>query len=225
MDSAVVIVDYGMGNIRSLARALERAGAAVVVSDDPSTIDRASRLVIPGQGAFGQAMERLHARSIAPVLRDAIASRRPILGICLGLQILFQGSEEAPGVPGLGVLPGMVRLLSIGPGLKRPHMGWAPVEHLGDHPVLSANKSGEAFYFVHSYAPMNAPNMDPRPPLLRLPLDSGAGGRVNMSRATTKHAEIFVAAVARGSLVATQFHPEKSQDAGERLLRAWLSLR
>jgi glutamine amidotransferase len=203
MRPAAVIVDYGMGNIRSLSHALERAGGKVTISDDPSVIDRAARLVIPGQGAFGQAMERLEERSITPVLKEAIASGRPILGVCLGLQILFQGSEEAAGIAGLGLLPGPVRLLSIGPGLKRPHMGWTPVQHQGDHPVFSANASGEAFYFVHSYAPFAAPNV---------------------SKATATHAETFIAAIAQGSLVATQFHPEKSQDAGERLLRAWLAL-
>jgi len=197
------IVDYGMGNIRSIARALERAGASVTVSDDPRAIEEADRLVIPGQGAFGQATERLAARALAEPLRQRIAGGRPLLGVCLGLQLLYERSEEAPGVAGLGAIPGSVDLLPIRPGIKRPHMGWTPVEHAAGHPVLAANPSGESFYFVHSYA---------------------APAAAGFSIATADHGAVFVAALARDAIVATQFHPEKSQDAGERLLRAWLAL-
>lgn len=197
------IVDYGMGNIRSISRALERAGASVTISDAPEVLAAADRLVIPGQGAFGQAMARLEARAMLEPLMAAIERERPVLGVCLGLQVLYQGSGEAPGLPGLGILEGTVDILPAGPGLKRPHMGWAPVVHQDDHPVLAANPSGEAFYFVHSYAARSAPGF---------------------SSATCTHGDTFVAAVAKGSLVATQFHPEKSQEAGERLLRAWLAV-
>lgn len=198
-----LLVDYGMGNLRSLARALERAGAEVSVSADPADIAAADRVVVPGQGAFGQAMARLESTGQADALRAAIAAGRPMLGVCLGLQVLFEASEEAPGVPGLGVFEGQVTLLPVGPGLKRPHMGWSPVLHSGDHPVLAANPSGEAFYFVHSYAAHGAPGVP---------------------HATAHHGVEFVAAVARGPLVATQYHPEKSQEAGHRLLTAWLGL-
>jgi glutamine amidotransferase len=197
------IVDYGMGNLRSLARALERCGATVTVTDDVEAIARADRVVIPGQGAFGQAMARLDERGLAPVLAEAIARGKPVLGVCLGLQILYARSEEAPGVAGLSIIPGAVTILPRGPGLKRPHMGWAPVAHDGRHPVLSANPSGEAFYFVHSYAAKDA---------------------TGMSVALCTHGIEFIAAIARDNVVATQFHPEKSQDAGERLLRAWLAV-
>src|SRR3989442_55176 len=129
MARSVTIVDYGMGNLRSLGRALERAGATVTTSDDAGAIARADRLVIPGQGAFGQAMERLDVRGIRGALKEAIDGRRPVLGVCLGLQILYQGSEEAPGVAGLGVLQGVVKRLALGPGLKRPNMGGAKGEH------------------------------------------------------------------------------------------------
>ncbi|MCK6544883.1 imidazole glycerol phosphate synthase subunit HisH [Myxococcota bacterium] len=199
----VTVVDYGMGNLRSIARALERAGATVAVSDDARVIATADRLVIPGQGAFGQATARLAEKALAEPLAAAILAGRPVLGVCLGLQLLFETSEEAPGAEGLGVLAGAVKLLPLGPGLKRPHMGWAPVEHASDHPVLAASPSGEAFYFVHSFAAFEAP-----------------GAHV----ATCRHGVSFVAAVARDHLVATQFHPEKSQAAGARLLAAWLDL-
>lgn len=199
----VTVVDYGMGNLRSMARALERAGATVTVTDDAAVLERAERLVIPGQGAFGQAAERLAEKGLVEPLTRAILAGRPVLGVCLGLQLLFERSEEAPGAEGLGALAGDVKLLPLGPGLKRPHMGWAPVEHAGDHPVLAASASGEAFYFVHSFAAFEAP-----------------GARV----ATCSHGVAFVAAIARDNLVATQFHPEKSQGAGARLLAAWLDL-
>lgn len=203
MSARVTVVDYGMGNLRSLARALERAGAPVIATDDPREVARAERLAIPGQGAFGQAMERLGERSLVEPLREAIRAGKPVLGVCLGLQVMFERSEEAPGVEGLAVLPGDVAILPLAPGFKRPHMGWAPVEHAADHPVLAANPSGEAFYFVHSYA---------------------AGAAPGFCKATCKHAVEFVAAFARDALVATQFHPEKSQDAGDRLLKRWLAL-
>lgn len=200
---AVSIVDYGMGNLRSLATALERAGAAVTISDEPRTIAAADRLVIPGQGQFGQAMERIAARGLLDGLRAHLEKARPLLGVCLGLQLLYERSEEAPGIEGLGAIPGSVDLLAVGPGLKRPHMGWAPVEHASAHPVLAANRSGEAFYFVHSY---------------------GAKEASGFECAKTTHGTAFIAAVAKDAVVATQFHPEKSQDAGERLLRAWLAI-
>jgi glutamine amidotransferase len=121
------IVDYGMGNIRSLTRALEREGAAVSRVDSPEELASADRLVIPGQGAFGQASSRLEEKRLLNSLREAIDRGRPVLGICLGLQILYEASEEAPGARGLGVIPGRIALLPLSPGLKRPHMGWSPV--------------------------------------------------------------------------------------------------
>jgi imidazole glycerol-phosphate synthase subunit HisH len=200
---SVLVVDYGMGNLRSLSKAIERAGANVSVTQDPRAIAAADRLVIPGQGAFGQAMERIAAVGLVDLLREHIARAKPLLGVCLGLQLLYSRSEEAPGVDGLCALPGAVSLLPLSPGLKRPHMGWTPVAHSSTHPVLAANVSEEAFYFVHSYAAADAPGFD---------------------AATAVHGAPFIAAIAKDAVVATQFHPEKSQDAGERLLRAWLSL-
>lgn len=203
MNGAVLIVDYGMGNLRSLAKAIERAGARVSVTQDPRAIAGADRAVIPGQGAFGQAMERISAAGLVDPLREHLARGKPMLGVCLGLQLLYFRSEEAPGVEGLCALPGAVSLLPLAPGLKRPHMGWTPVTHNSTHPALAANQSGEAFYFVHSFAAQDSADFE---------------------AATAVHGVPFVAAIAKDAVVATQFHPEKSQDAGERLLRAWLSL-
>lgn len=197
------IVDYGMGNIRSLRRALERLGATVKVSPDPKEVAKADRVVIPGQGAFGQAMTRLNETGQADGVREAFEKERPVLGVCLGLQILYEGSEEAPNLPGFGVVKGQMTLLPVSFEVRRPHMGWAPVTHDASHPVFAANPSGEAFYFVHSYAAHAAPGY---------------------SVAMSEHGGPIVAGVAKGSLVATQFHPEKSQQAGARLLKAWLHM-
>ncbi len=202
--STVTVVDYGMGNIRSITQAFERLGATVVVSDDAKRIESSDRLVIPGQGAFGQAMERLRQKDLIEPLRARARSSRPLLGVCLGLQLLYERSGEEEGVEGLAIIPGDIEILPVRPGIKRPHMGWAPVEHQNTHPVLSANVSGEAFYFVHSYA--------------------ARGTDRSFHSAYTEHGDRFIAAVAKDALVAVQFHPEKSQDAGEKLLAAWMRL-
>lgn len=199
----VTIVDYEMGNRRSLARALERGGAVVEISQDPEVIRRADRVAIPGQGAFGQAVDHLVERELFEVLVEVCRDGRPVLGVCLGQQLLFRASEEAPGRRGLAIVDDDVTLLPVGGGLKRPHMGWAPVHTTSTHPVLAANPSGSAFYFVHSYAARAAHGFEV---------------------ATAEHGVEFVAAVTAGNVVGTQFHPEKSQDAGERLLNAWLAL-
>lgn len=192
-----------MGNVRSLSRALEREGATVAISEDPEAIRRADRVAIPGQGNFGQAVDRLVANGLFDVLREVVAGGRPVLGICLGQQLLFASSEEAPGRAGLAMATEAVTLLPVGGGLKRPHMGWAPVHTTSDHPVLAANESGAAFYFVHSYAARSAEGFE---------------------IATAIHGVEIVAALARDNVVGTQFHPEKSQDAGARLIAAWLRL-
>lgn len=199
----VTVADYGMGNIRSISKALERSGANVTLARDGLELARADRVVVPGQGAFGQAAERLRAAEMAEPLRELVHRERPLLGVCLGLQILYASSDEAPGCPGLGLVPGHVELLPAGPALKRPHMGWAPTTSHAEHPVLAANPDGTPFYFVHSFAAFEAPGF-------------------HTTAAT--HGRTFVAALGRGPLVATQFHPEKSQEAGARLLDAWLAI-
>lgn len=212
MSQRVVVTDLGMGNLRSVARALERSAAAVsvevevVVSADPAAVARADRIVVPGQGAFRDAAHALEG-GFGDALRDAIARGVPYLGICLGLQLLFEASDEAPGAKGLGVLAGSVVRLSAEGGVKIPHMGWNALELLdaSKGTALEALRGREAYvYFVHSY--------------------HAAPADRSVVAAVARHGtNLVTAAVARGNVLATQFHPEKSQREGERLLGAFLS--
>lgn len=201
---SVLVVDTSMGNLRSVARALARAGAEVEISADPDRVRHAERVVVPGQGAFGDCARALDA-GLREVLREHVAKDRPYLGICLGMQVLFDTSEEAPGATGLGIVRGTVRRFAAdmrdptdaNRRLKVPHMGWNDVE--GAHPLLPAR---EYFYFVHSYY------CDPV---------DGA-----LTAGTTEYGIRFCAAIARGALFACQFHPEKSQRAGARVLQRFV---
>jgi glutamine amidotransferase len=196
---SVVVADLGSGNLRSVEKALAAVGAAVRVSADPEAIAGADRLVVPGQGAFGACAVALDGRggALRQALKAFIATGRPYFGICIGMQLLFESSEENPGAHGLGVLPGRVRRFAERPGLKIPHMGWNQTRRGAGAP--EGVPDGAFFYFVHSYYP------DPtRPEDVAL---------------TSEHGAPFCAAVARGPVFATQFHPEKSQAAGLALLR------
>lgn len=208
----VIVVDTGHANLRSVEKALELAGneldSSVHVrrSARPEELAQADKLVVPGQGGFRHCVEALSG-AVGEVLREKIRQGTSYLGICLGLQALFDSSEEAPGVAGLSILPGAVKRLEAAPGIKIPHMGWNQLElSSGGHPVLeAAGGAGSWFYFVHSFhaAPEDA----------------------NLVKAAASYGPNRVtAAVARDNVVATQFHPEKSQKAGHKLLEAFLRL-
>jgi len=194
----IAILDYGMGNLRSVARAIARVGGAGEVTADPQAARRADALVVPGVGAFGACMRGLEGSALDGVILEFAASGRPVLGVCLGMQVLFEGSEEDPD-RGLGLLRGVVRRLP--PSVKVPHMGWNDVRWTSDHPYVRGIPSGTPFYFVHSYA---------------------ADAEPSIAVGETEYGRRFAAAVAHGSVFATQFHPEKSGDAGLALYEAFV---
>ena len=196
--SEVVLVDFGMGNLRSVARSMERAGALPRVSADPSEVRSAARVVVPGVGNCARAMEQLRQAGIDDAIRERIAAGRPYLGICLGLQLLLEYAEEGPA-DALGIIPGNVTRFPDSPGLSIPHMGWNRVETTTEHPVLESGY----FYFVHSYR-----------------AESVAPDRL---LALSDYGVKFPSAVGSGSCVAVQFHPEKSQRAGLALLERFMS--
>ncbi len=202
----IAIVDYGAGNVESVRRAIAHVGAEAQLTDDPQVLGRADLLVFPGQGHFGQAMARLRERGLEDVLRAHIDAGRPFVGICLGLQLLFERSEEAPGVAGLGILAGEVRRFAErdaeGARVKIPQIGWNAVQRARARTPLDAVPDGTSFYFVHSY------HVVPDD-------DSVVAGRAT-------HGGPFVAAVVRDNVFAAQFHPEKSGEAGLRLWSAIL---
>ena len=192
----IAVIDYGRGNLGSVENALGRLGMRAVVTENPRVIEDARALVLPGDGAFHDAMANLQARGLVEPIRSALDEGRPFLGICLGYQLLFTESEEFGQGKGLDVLSGVVRRFPV--GLKVPHMGWNSVEHTGDLAIFDGVPSGAHFYFVHSYYPTT--------------------GEASLTTATCTYGVTFPAAVGRGSLFATQFHPEKSQRWGLRLL-------
>lgn len=201
----IAILDYGSGNLRSAQRALERVGAQVVITSEYDTCVEASGLVVPGVGAFAACMRGLRSVRAAEIMDRRLAGGRPVLGICVGMQVLFEsGNEHGVRTPGLGQWPGEVTQLEAE---VLPHMGWNTVA-AADGSVLFAGVESERFYFVHSYAA--------REWHLR------EEGRLPSARVTwAKYGDRFVAAVENGPLTATQFHPEKSGDAGAHLLRNW----
>ncbi len=200
----VVVLDYGSGNLHSAQRALTRAGADVVVSADLAVAAEADGLVVPGVGAFAACMAALEALGAREVITARVAAGRPVLGICVGAQILFEyGDEHGTHTKGLGLLPGGVSRLAAA---RLPHMGWNTVVAPAGSRLFAGVRPDTRFYFVHSYAAR------PHPALAEI------GALV----AVTDHGGPFVAAVESGPLSATQFHPEKSGDAGAALLRAWV---
>ena len=202
----VGIIDYGGGNLRSVANALHALGQEPQIIASPDDLADATHLILPGQGAFGDCMERLQNRGLATFLKDWIHADRPYFGICVGYQILFDSSEEAADTAGLGIVPGVVRRFVDEPGLKIPHMGWnSALSKRGETPVWKNLGAEPYFYYVHSYFPE--------------PQDSSV-----IVAETTYGTQTFAAAVEQGNMFACQFHPEKSQDAGIRLIRNFLGL-
>jgi glutamine amidotransferase len=198
----IVVLDYGMGNLRSAEKALEHVGAAAVISGDPDVIGAASGLVLPGVGAFAEAMRRLDALGLTPLIRERAAADVPLLGICLGMQLLFDRSDERGGATGLGLLAGEVRRLETA-GAKLPHIGWSPLRMVADSPLTEGIPDGEPVYFVHSFVAA------PEPTALV---------------ATAEHGSRFAAIVGEGNVMGTQFHPEKSSAAGLRMLGNFAAL-
>lgn len=209
MRPRIALVDYGAGNLRSVAKALERSEMEPVITGDPAVVRGADGVLLPGVGAFRTAMNALESAGLADAIRDVTDHGRPYLGICFGLQLLFDEGEEHGLTPGLGRLAGRVTRFpekdEEGSPLRVPHIGWNEVRFEGDHPMLESLPSSDFYYFVHSYRPE--------------PSDPGViVGRTN-------YGGDFAAAVAMDNVFAVQFHPEKSQAAGKRILdayRAWL---
>ena len=193
----VVVLDYGSGNLRSAERALARVGADVTVTADLDAARAADGLVVPGVGAYAACMAAIEAVGGGPVVHERVAAGRPVLGICVGMQVLYElGDEHGARTPGLGVLAGEVTRL-VAPVL--PHMGWNTVSPPASSVLFDGLPAGTRYYFVHSYA-----------------------AKPEVGDTVAEHGEPFAAAVERGTVAATQFHPEKSGDAGAHLLSNWL---
>lgn len=200
----IAVIDYGVGNLFSVEKAFVYLGADVEVTSEAGLIKQADKIVLPGVGAFGDCMKNFAATGLIPALKAEVAAGKPLLGICVGLQILFDGSEESPGVAGLGILPGMVKKIEA-PGLKIPHMGWNSLR------IKAARQQQDLFrglpeqpyvYFVHSFQ--------------AVPQDS------SIVTAVTEYGGELTAAVAKGNVQATQFHPEKSGDVGLKILQNFI---
>lgn len=198
----IAILDYGVGNLYSLRRSLEALGLASVVTRDEAALRAAERIILPGVGAFGDAMEKLAATGLVPVLLARAAAGVPLLGICLGMQLLFEKSYEYGEHQGLGLLPGQVKALAgdLPPGLKVPHIGWNPLRIRRQCPILQYVREGDCVYYVHSYY---------------------AVGCEAETRAVSEYGVQVPGVVQRGSVFGAQFHPEKSGPVGLGILRAF----
>jgi len=198
----VVVVDYGAGNLHSVSRAVVNAGTRPLVTSNPSYLDDAEAVIVPGVGAAADTMSNLRASGFVEPIRDYIASGRPFLGVCMGQQALFEVSEEGGEHQCLGILPG--RVVRFSNGLKVHHMGWNQVRIVKQHPIFEGVDDGSYFYFVHSYYPQPA---DP-----------------DVVIGETEYGVTFASVIARDNIVATQFHPEKSGEAGLRMYANFLRI-
>jgi imidazole glycerol-phosphate synthase subunit HisH len=200
----IAIIDYGMGNLRSVEKAFEHAGHSATITSDPAVLADAAKLVLPGVGAFRDAIAALESRRLVEPIRSAIAAGKPFLGICLGLQLLFDRSWEDGEYQGLGVVAGDVVRFVLPPEFKVPHMGWNQVQFRRRPPIFAGIDDGEYFYFVHSY--------------YVVPRDA------SVVATQTDYPQPFCSSIWRDNLFATQFHPEKSQNAGLRVLKNFAEL-
>lgn len=196
----IAVIDYGAGNVGSVLKAVEYLGGSAQRVTQPEELSQADKIILPGQGHFGSMMKSLRERGLLEPLRNALEAGKPFLGICLGLQALYEGSEEAPGTPGLGLLRGRVKRLE---GVfKVPHVGWSQLEIQNSSRILKGVPSGCFVYFCHSYY----------------------GPVTSESAAVTEYGQRFAAAAEMGNTIAVQFHPEKSGDVGLRVLKNFLDL-
>jgi glutamine amidotransferase len=201
VSNTVALVDYGAGNLRSVENALRQVGAEVAVTHEAAAVRRADRIVVPGQGSMPECAEAMRRSGVAEALLEAIRAGRPVLGICVGLQILFESGEEAGGARGLGVLPG--RIVRLPDGVRLPHIGWSRVRATPTCPPLLRPLDGEYVYFAHSYA---------------APADARGAALL------CDHGRTYCAGLADGNLFGVQFHPEKSQKVGLALLERFVRL-
>jgi len=197
----IAIADYGIGNLGSVTKAFRRAGAEVLLTGDPDALRRADALVLPGDGAFAATMAEVERRGLVPVLREAVLAGKPLLGICIGMQLLFEESEEHGRHRGLGFLPGRVRRFEG--ELPVPHMGWNALRARRAHPLVDAVPDGSYVYFVHSYY-CDAPE--------------------EVVLASSDYGREFAAVVGRGAVLGVQFHPEKSQEVGLRMVESFVGI-
>lgn len=200
----IVVVDYGMGNLRSVQKGFEKIGKPALISRQPGEIDKADHLVLPGVGAFPECMRNLEGLGLIDPIKTFIHSGRPFLGICLGLQLLFDESEEFGVHNGFEIIPGRVRAFDRNMGLKIPHMGWNQVAFKRPSPLFDGIADGTHFYFVHSYY------VDPT--------------KASDTLTETNYGITFTSSVERDNIFAVQFHPEKSQEVGLRVLRNFAGL-
>ena len=200
----IAIIDYQMGNLRSVQKAFEKAGFEATITCDAAELAKAEKVVLPGVGAFEDAIAELHRRNLVSPIKDVIAANKPFLGICLGLQLLFDMSYEGGEFEGLGIIPGEVKRFDVQAGFKVPHMGWNQANIVREAPILKGIEFGTHFYFVHSY--------------YVAPSDT------DVVAITSDYDGEFCAMIWQDNLYATQFHPEKSQSAGIQVLKNFGSL-
>ncbi len=200
----IAIIDYGMGNIHSVRKAIESMGAEALVTNKPADIRKCDKVVLPGVGAFGDAVAELEKQGLIPELKEHIRAKKMFLGICLGMHILFEKSTESPGAKGLGIFTGEVKKFDVKNGIKVPHMGWNALKKSGECPLLKVVPDNSYVYFCHSFYPK--------------PEDKA------VVAATTDYGIDFASIVWQDNIYGLQFHPEKSQDVGLAMLKNFISL-